>query len=96
MNGLTATTFGPSDTITKEQLSVILTNLINQLNIKLTTSKSLTINDLSKVGAWAKPSVELMVNSGVMSLDKNKNFDPKAEVSLEQAIVLIMKLVNKA
>lgn len=96
MNGLTTNCFGPNDTLTKEQISVILANLANQLNIRLATSKYTIISDLSKAGAWAKPSIEIMVNSGIMSLDQNKNFNPKSEVSIEQAIVLVMNIVNRA
>ncbi|RKP58084.1 DUF4430 domain-containing protein [Cohnella endophytica] len=78
--------FKPNDTITREQMAVILNKALGNPQ----TSDISAINDLDKVSSWAKADVKKIVSLALMT-GQNNRFDPKSAVSREMATVVSMR-----
>ncbi|NBD23680.1 DUF4430 domain-containing protein [Paenibacillus sp. T1] len=78
--------FRPNDTITREQMAVILAKA---LGIE-TIASSDAPNDMDQAAAWAKPYVQAVVSKGIM-VGQDKLFLPKAPVTREMAAVVAMR-----
>ena len=50
-------------------------------------------NDADKIGSWAKPSVDKMVNLGLVKGDDKNNFNPQGSLTREQFCVVIDRLL---
>ncbi|MDI3297536.1 MAG: S-layer homology domain-containing protein [Bacillota bacterium] len=62
VKGLTPTTFGPDQTITREQMAVLLARAL-----KLTGSVNLTFTDKAEIDAWAQAAVQAAVAAGYLN-----------------------------
>ena len=80
VQGLTATTFGPEQPITREQMAVLVARAF-----KLTKTQELHFSDVGQIGAWALPAVEEMVAAGYMSGYPDGTFRPTATTTRAQA-----------
>ncbi len=80
--------------LTMEQLAVIMNRLAVLSGIQL-TGDELAIGDIDSVSPWAKESVQALVNSGVVMLDDNGNFNPGAEVTASTAQMIAMHLMSR-
>ncbi len=74
---------------TKEELAVIIYNLLNPLNLYTPLSQP-TISDLEK--GTHEAAITFCVNTGLMSLDANGNFSPTNPVTYEAALCLTSKV----
>ncbi len=77
-----------------EQLAVI-TNRVAAMNGAQLSGDEVAINDIDSVSAWAKSSVQALVNSGIAKLDANGNFNPKGTVTASAVQTLMAELINK-
>jgi hypothetical protein len=69
--------------------------LVKQEIVKLTMKGVLDMfNDNSKIGDWAKPSVERLVNLGLIKGDDQGNFNPQNPITREQFAVVIDRLLK--
>ncbi|EHL16218.1 hypothetical protein HMPREF9630_01936 [Peptoanaerobacter stomatis] len=91
--GYTDGTFKPNMNITRSEAAVIA----NNVEILLGTSKNGTINnfkDYKFIPNWAEKGVGSMVAIGAMSGYPNRNFMPSKNISRQEAIVLVDKLLK--
>lgn len=84
VKGISDEYFMPSTAITREQMAVILSRLIDDKSV---SKKPL---DIDKVANWAQSSVEVVYSNGLMQGDHEK-FEPKQKVTREMAIVILMR-----
>ncbi len=85
VKGYSDTKFGPDDTVTREQMAVIITKAA-----KLTTSgKALDFNDNAKVSNWAKDAVAIASAQKVMAGFPDGSFQPQAKATRAQAVMVI-------
>lgn len=80
--------------LTMEQLAVIMNRLAVLSGIQL-TGDEVVISDMDSISPWAKESAQALVNSGVVMLDENGNFNPKAEVTASTAQMIAMHLMSR-
>ncbi len=92
VQGLTATTFGPNQTVTREQMAVLLARAL-----KLTGSGSLTFTDASQIDSYATASVQAAVAAGYLTGFPDGTFQPQGATTRAQAAkVLAMALAAEA
>jgi hypothetical protein len=92
VQGLTATTFGPDQTVSREQMAVFLTRAL-----KLTGSQSLTFSDAGQIDAYATSAVQAAVASGYLSGFPGGTFQPQGATTRAQAAkVLAMAIAHLA
>ncbi len=91
VDGLTPTTFGPDQPLTREQMAVLLDRAL-----KLPASTApLTFSDRAAIAAWAVPAVEAAVAAGYLSGFPNGTFQPLAATTRAQA-AKVLDLVLQA
>jgi hypothetical protein len=81
--------------LTKESFAVFMCRIANLNKIKLEGKKTV-ISDENSVGKWAKDNVSTVVDSGIMKLDTDGKFNPKAEVNASYVKETLTQLSAKA
>ncbi|QHI71308.1 S-layer homology domain-containing protein [Aminipila terrae] len=84
-------TFKPNDTVTKEQICVILDRILNLE--KTVAKKDLAIKD--RVSGWAADSVNRVIGSGIMSLGNDGKFQASQPASRATVVSAYNKIVEK-
>lgn len=85
--------FEPNSYITREESAVILSNLLNKMEYR-TTEIYFSYKDENLMSTWAKSSIQIVSNAGIMKGDNNNNFNPKNNYKVVEAISTIMRLYN--
>ena len=87
--------FGPSDSITREQLAVILRNYANYKKKNTNSNTSLNqYQDGTEVSSWAKSAVQWAVGKKIVSGKNNgTNLDPKGTATRAEAAAMINNYV---
>lgn len=95
VNGVTATTFAPDDTITREQMMTILYRV--QTYCKLTLPKleeTPSFKDMDKVSDWAKPAVQALTATGLICGDENHYLHPQGNTTRAEAATVLYRLLE--
>ena len=87
VKGLTPTTFGPDQPVTREEAAVLLTRALH-----LTASVNLHAPDLGDIDAWALPAVEAAVAAGYLHGFPDGTFRPVATTTRAEAAVVLAGL----
>ncbi len=88
VQGITPSTFGPQQTLTREQMAVLLARAL-----KLTGSAALSFSDAGQIAAWAVGGVQAAVAAGYLNGLPGGTFQPldaatRAQVAKVVALVL--------
>ncbi len=90
VQGLSATTFGPNATVTREQMAVLLARAL-----KLTKTATLHFTDDSMIDAWATTGVEETVASGYINGFPDGSFQPLGTSTRAQAAKVLAMVLNE-
>lgn len=82
--------FKPNDNVTREELSAIL---VRALDLREDSSKNLPYKDKDEIGKWAKESVKIASDNGIIQGFKGE-FRPKDNASRAEAVVMIYRILN--
>jgi hypothetical protein len=88
ISGVTATTFAPNASITREEMAAVIVRL---KGLQAANSPQAAIKDRAEVSAWAKAYVNTAYEQGFM-LGSNGFFNPKDAVTREMAAVVLVRL----
>lgn len=91
VSGTSATTFEPSNPITREQAAKMLTATAYALE-ESTDAIMPTFSDSDSIGAWAKPYIGYVFNANIMSGVGDNRFDAKAGYQRQQAYMTVLRL----
>lgn len=91
--GTSATVFGAGDSLTREQLAVIICRVYDKMGVKMPNTVTYSIKDEAKVAVWARESVKRAYTANIIKGD-TIGYVPKAIVSREQAIVICYRTVG--
>lgn len=79
--------FGPEDTLTREQVCVMLDNIMQFTMLPI----EVTIND--KVSPWAAESVKKMLSNFLIETDENGFFRATEEITREETCIILSQFV---
>lgn len=85
--------FEPDSPITRQEASVILSNLLDKMEY-FTTEIYKMYNDENFIAPWAKNSVQKVSNANLMVGDSKNNFNPNDNYKTVEAISTIMRFYN--
>lgn len=94
INGVGDGLFSPYSNITREDAAVILKRACDILKIKYQNKQS-GYKDSKQISAYAKDSVNVVSQLGIMKGVSGNNFAPKDFYSREQAMITVLRLYNK-
>ena len=79
--------FGPNDTITREQMAVML----HGYQKKPHSNQSLKFVDADRISGWARPAVNWAVEKGLMNGVEGNRFAPSATATRAEGAVIMMQ-----
>lgn len=86
------TTFRPNDQISREEVAVIITNILNNKDAEL--DKINQFEDYKLISPWAQTSVEGAVEAGYMGVDVDM-FYPISNITRAEAVTTLIRVANK-
>lgn len=94
VTGFDDNTFRPNESLTREQMSAIISRYIEFTGILPTKSGSapLSFTDEKRIASWAFPSVDNMRVLGLVEGKEGGKFDPKGKLTRAQAATIIRRL----
>ncbi|WP_311081332.1 immunoglobulin-like domain-containing protein [Paenibacillus polymyxa] len=94
IQGLTAQTFGPDESLTREQAMVILSHAMqNQTSIPSPTALQ-SYKDEQQISAWASAAFQNAVSSGWISGYPDGTLKPKAAISRGEMAELLVRMLK--
>lgn len=90
--------FAPNDPITRQEISVMLNQVIRLAGDDILTNPSTQLGpyaDAASVAGWAEESMALLTNNGLMAGGDGNRLAPLSNTTVQEAIVLILALYNK-
>lgn len=98
VKGRTGDIFDPNSLIMREELAVILSNVLEYAGKKNEADQGLLnkFKDHSKVSSYAKSSVAFVVEQKIMQGVSATKLDPQSHVTKAQTVVTVMRLLRAA
>lgn len=96
VKGRSGDTFDPNSLITREELAVMLSNVLNYSGKKNEASQGMLnqFKDHSKISSYAKSSVAFVVEQKIMQGVSASKLDPQSHVTKAQTVVTVMRLLR--
>lgn len=94
VDGKTATTFAPTQTITREEVAVIIQRFMSHKGKNMISYGSLTFSDESTIANWAVSAVKACGNGKIFFGDPNNAFRPKSAIKRGEIAGVLANLVN--
>ncbi len=97
INGYSKREFRPNDSITREQLAVVLYNylknykLVRNLNT-MKTCEPVTFIDNDSISEWARDKVSMIQQIGLMEGKSDGSFSPNDKITRAEASIIIQRL----
>ena len=97
VNGKTPTYFCPNDYITREEAAVMLSRTLDYFgkfegNFNRSYNTEIKYADDINISYWAKKSVSIVSDMGIMKGQENNNFNPKGTYTIEQTLATLYRL----
>ena len=87
--------FSPNDKLTREEAATILCRAANYLDIELPLAKvDMSYADNSEISSWAVSFVYSLKTLNILN-NTDKNFNPKANITISQAVSALVRLYDK-
>lgn len=89
--------FRPEENITREDMTVVIENVLTVLGIKLTNKTEINLmnfNDSDKISNYARQSISMLINTGTLS-GYNGYINPKGIATRAEVATLIYNVLNK-
>lgn len=96
VKGRSGDTFDPNSMITREELAVMLSNVLNYAGKKNEASHGMLnrFKDHAKISPYAKSSVAFVVEQKIMQGVSASKLDPQSHVTKAQTVVTVMRLLR--
>lgn len=99
VDGFTGNSFKPNDTITREQMAVMISRAITAVGKANDTSvipnQALAkFKDKASISSWAQMAVAQSVDANIITGMTNETFVPSANASRAQAVVMLKRLMQ--
>lgn len=88
--GFNDRTFKPNDTLTREQMAVMLNNLY-KLEEKQT---DIVIKDIDSISEWARPAVKNVISHGIMNGYSDGTFSSKSKITRAEGVASLHNITK--
>lgn len=97
VSGVTENTFEPDRNVTRQEMAKMLCNTAKAMKKDIMIDKTQNLKifaDNGNISHWARTYVSSLVNAGVIKGDNLGNFNPFGSVTVEQAIIMLVRLAG--
>ncbi|WP_156187589.1 NEAT domain-containing protein, partial [Peribacillus loiseleuriae] len=91
VSGYSKTKFGPNDVITREQMALMVVRAAELQS----NDSTLSFKDAKEISSWAQSAVKTAVHEKIITGYPNNTFKPKGNATRAEAVVVIVKALNK-
>ncbi len=84
----------PKDFLTREEAATIIVRMVNRFFPMAATEMWFEYDDINEVSKWASDSVQTISNLGFMKGTNNNKFAPKETLTIEEAIVILVRVYS--
>lgn len=97
INGIGGNRFAPEETITREEVAAMFVRAIDYIvlfngDVFVNAFKPLAFEDADLIAPWAKSYVTVASNGELLIGFPNNTFQPKGQVTVEQAILVVERM----
>ena len=92
MQGYPDGSFIPQKTITRAELSVIISRILGEKS-NVVATEGQVFKDEKDIPVWARKSVKIAVEAGMIEGQENQIFRPQGVTTRAEAVIVIMKLI---
>lgn len=93
VNGISAQSFQPNGSVTREQLTTMIVRYLEQQGLELPTA-DLQYNDVSSISPYAAETLAKAQGAGLISGYADGTLRPKATVSRAEGVVILMRALH--
>lgn len=86
--------FAADAPVTREQAAAMLSRVYTNLGGNIPEVAGTTFDDNGEVSDWARDAVAFMADKGIVSGVGNNSFDPLGNASIEQALVIALRMFD--
>lgn len=95
VNGTTATTFAPDQSITRQEMAVIMSNYAKAMGYTIPeTRTAVTFADNGSIGSWATAAVKQMQMAGILNGKDGNRFDPTGTATRGEISAMLHRYVE--
>ena len=96
VNGYSASAFGPTDPITREQMAAILYNYAEYKGMDVTASADLSgYSDADSVSGWAEEAMSWAVEEGLLRGVTNDTLEPEGMATRAQVAAILQRFLSE-
>lgn len=94
MSGYSETTFGPDDTLTREQIILIMFHYLQMMarDVRSAEGACNGFADAASISSWALDGMTWAVNVGILSGDANNNLGPQTSITRGEMSIIFAKV----
>ena len=97
MNGIGGGKFAPDQSITREQMAVIMANYAKAIGFELPKVHAKnTFADNAKIATWAKSAVKQMQMAGILAGKTGNKFDPQGTATKAEVSTVLKRFIELA
>lgn len=94
VSGITKTKFDPAGNITREQAAIMLVRVLRACGVSLeSVEKESPFGDIQHLYPFSIEAINQVYGAGILSGDKNGNFAPERQLTIQEAAATFMKAV---
>ena len=94
ISGISETEFGSGMPVTRQDMAVILYNVLVKKGAILEISGAKEFNDGKEISGYAKASVDALSSMGIVNGDANGSFNPKANATRAEAAKMVYGILS--
>jgi hypothetical protein len=95
VKGISRDEFAPNKSISREEMAVIIVNVLRLKQVSLqTTAQPISFNDSGMISAWASEAINIASANGIVNGDGKGGFNPRGMTTRAEAAQVLMKLIN--
>jgi hypothetical protein len=88
--------FEPLRNVTREELAVMIDRYITYIKANLSkTNETLTFKDDKDISTWAKASIALMQQTGIMTGSTDNSINPKGNATRAEAAAMLTRIIKR-
>lgn len=97
VKGISPSKFSPNNFITREEMSVMLIRALDKAKPEFDYNYDyFRFEDEKEFSTWSQSSIKLLRSMGIILGDTNNNFNPKKSTTIEEASVMVYRLLKAA
>ena len=94
ISGYKDNTIKPKDFITREEVAVVLNNVLNHFNKNTEKDNNIDFSDKSQISSWAYKSIEKLSSLGIINGYNDNTIKPKNNITRAEVAKVLSNVIN--